>query len=83
MLNNRWILLCSLQACCAPFSVIVDQLEFRIFKAIFCNLNHLQQSVPFHDYVTVVFEKYILGLIEIRPMVRHAQEYQMHYSVHR
>jgi len=58
----------NLMICCAPFSVILDQLEFRIFHTIFCDLYKIKKTVPFNDYATIVFEKYILTLIKIRPV---------------
>lgn len=54
----------------APFINIMDQMEFRIYQIIFCNLFKIRLSVPFDDYVTLVFDKYILSLIKIKPLVR-------------
>eukprot|EP01036_Dinobryon_divergens_P032304 gene32304-41865_t len=57
----------SLAMCFAPFYIVIDQMEFRIFKVIFSDLYHVPK-LPFDDYVTTVFEKYIHSLIEIEPL---------------
>ena len=40
-----------------------------MFQVIFSDLYHVPK-LPFDDYVTTVFEKYIHSLIEIEPLVR-------------
>eukprot|EP01036_Dinobryon_divergens_P035945 gene35945-46677_t len=52
----------------APFNLVIDQMEFRIFTVIFCELYRISSALPFADYVTLVFEKYILSLIEKQPL---------------
>mmetsp|Transcript_12320 Transcript_12320/g.16923 ORF Transcript_12320/g.16923 Transcript_12320/m.16923 type:complete len:799 (+) Transcript_12320:68-2464(+) len=51
----------------APFSKIMNQLEFRIYNLLFCETHHINRSVHFDEYVAIVMEKFILSLIEIRP----------------
>jgi hypothetical protein len=44
-------------------------MEFRIFHNIFCDTYKIQRAAfAFNEYVEKVFEKYILMLIEIRPL---------------
>lgn len=51
----------------APFSKIMNQLEFRIYNLLFCETHHINRSLHFDEYVAIVLEKFILSLIEIRP----------------
>ena len=44
-------------------------MEFRIFHNVFCDTYKIQRSAfAFNEYVEKVFEKYILMIIEIRPL---------------
>ena len=53
----------------APFIPTVALLEFRIFHNIFCDTYKIQKNAfAFNEYVEKVFEKYILAIIEIRPV---------------
>jgi len=54
-----------------PFRPEVRQMEFRIYNIIFCEMYRMKRSVQFNEYVSIVFEKYILNLIETRPIVSH------------
>jgi hypothetical protein len=53
----------------APFNPAVARLEFRICHNIFCSTYKIQKKAfEFNEYVEKVFEKFILTLIEIRPL---------------
>jgi hypothetical protein len=53
----------------APLSTTVAMMEFRIFHNIFCDTYKIQRAAfAFNEYVEKVFEKYILMIIEIRPL---------------
>jgi hypothetical protein len=53
----------------APFNPSIARMEFRIFYNIFCETYKIQKTAfAFNEYVEKVFEKYILSLIEIRPV---------------
>ena len=53
----------------APFHPSIAMMEFRIFHNIFCDTYKIQKSAfAFNEYVEKVFEKYILMIIEIRPL---------------
>jgi len=44
-------------------------MEFRIFHNVFCDTYKIQKvAFAFNEYVEKVFEKYVLTLIEIRPV---------------
>ena len=51
------------------FSPTIARMEFRIFQNIFCETYKIQKAAfAFNEYVEKVFEKYILMIIEIRPL---------------
>ena len=53
----------------APFNPTIARMEFRIFQSIFCQTYKIQKSAfAFNEYVEKVFEKFILAMIEIRPI---------------
>mmetsp|Transcript_1864 Transcript_1864/g.2574 ORF Transcript_1864/g.2574 Transcript_1864/m.2574 type:complete len:854 (-) Transcript_1864:88-2649(-) len=51
-----------------PFRPEVGLMEFRIYNIIFCEMYRMKRSVQFNEYLSIVFEKYILNLIETRPI---------------
>lgn len=53
----------------AAFSRIVSEVEFRIFQNIFCDAYKIQRKAfAFNEYVEKVFEKFIMEIVEIRPL---------------
>lgn len=47
----------------------VSELEFRVFHNIFCDSYKIQRSAfAFDEYVEKVFDKFVLSIIEIRPV---------------
>ena len=53
----------------APFHPTLARVEFRIFHNVFCDTYKIQKAAfAFNEYVEKVFEKYVLTLIEIRPV---------------
>lgn len=53
----------------SPFYPSLARIEFRIFHNIFCETYKIQKTAfAFNEYVEKVFEKYILMIIEIRPL---------------
>lgn len=50
-----------------PLITSIEQLEFRIFHSLFCSAFHIQKGAfAFDEYVTKVFQRFVLELIEIR-----------------
>ena len=50
----------------APFNQLVSELEFRIFHSIFCEVYRIQRKAfAFDEYVSLVYEKFALTIIEI------------------
>lgn len=53
----------------APFSRIVSEMEFRVFHDIFCESYRIQRKAfAFDEYVSLVYEKFALHIIEIGVM---------------
>ncbi len=47
----------------------ISEMEFRVFHNIFCDSYKIQRSAfAFDEYVEKVFEKFVLSIIEIRPV---------------
>ena len=52
-----------------PISHIIQQLEFRIFHNIFCNIYKIKRgAIAFDEYAQKVFEKFVEQIVEIRPV---------------
>lgn len=50
-------------------NAVTDQMEFRIFHNLFCEMFKIQRDAfAFDEYVHKVFEKFVMTVIEIRPI---------------
>ena len=50
-----------------PLLNSIEQMEFRIFHNIFCTTFQIQKGAfAFDEYISKVFQRYVLELIEIR-----------------
>jgi len=52
-----------------PVSHVIQQLEFRIFHNIFCDLYKTKRTaIAFDEYAQKIFEKFVESIVEIRPV---------------
>eukprot|EP01038_Epipyxis_sp_PR26KG_P010383 gene10383-13947_t len=52
-----------------PVAGVVRQLEFRIFHSVFCKLYRIKRTaLPFNEYAQAVYERFVRGIIFIRPI---------------
>lgn len=51
------------------FDRVITEMEFRVFQSIFCETFNLRRSAfSFDQYVQIVFEKYVVSILKIRPI---------------